>query len=149
MEPGFSVLGLGVGDIYIFLIPYSVPTCYTSAVGSTSSLVVWGSMCGMACPSCWELILHVVSRPPGCRAVRALLESLQPQAPPLLEPLQALKCRTSKARSWLSSVFVTPAKGDPILLTYVKPLRVVSSTLLPSSSLSTPVERIPSPFRCA
>lgn len=142
---------LGTFTFSLFLI--QCLHAYTSAAGrSTSSLVVWGSMCGMASPSCWELILHVVSRPPGCRAVRALLEgdseSLQPQAPPLLEPLRALKCRTSKARSWLSSVFVTPAKGDPILLTYVKPLRVVSSTLLPSSSLSTPVERIPSPFRC-
>lgn len=33
MEPGFSVLGLGVGDIYIFLIPYSVPTCLHLSCG--------------------------------------------------------------------------------------------------------------------
>lgn len=33
VKPGFSVLGLGVGDMYIFVIPYSVPTCLHLSCG--------------------------------------------------------------------------------------------------------------------
>lgn len=99
MEPGFSVLGLGVGDIDIFLIQYlhglhlgcgkhlvfsgfGVLPCVVWPLLPDESLFTWSPGLPGAEPSA----------PVSC--VRALLEdseSLQPQAHLLLEQLSGIE----------------------------------------------------------
>lgn len=119
VEPGFSVLGLGVGDIYIFLIPYSVPTCLHLSCGkhfvfSGLGFHVWyGLPFLLGAYSSRGLQASRVQS--GCRAVRALLEgdseSLQPQAPPPLEPLSGIEVSHVKGQVLAFLRLCDPSKG--------------------------------------